>query len=143
MYNRQFLRLEEARAVGEAALAEALKNPDRPVVIAVVDPMGELIYFLRQDNTLQINVNMAINKAYTAAAFRRDTGELQARYRKIGIEMRDFMLDPKITIVHGGKCLKAPDGTVIGAIGISGRAPDIDKINDVDLAEAGAKALST
>jgi uncharacterized protein GlcG (DUF336 family) len=50
--------------------------------------------------------------------------------------------DPRFTTIPGGVCLRAPDGTVIGAIGTSGRHPNIDKITDLDVALAGAKALS-
>lgn len=141
MYPRQFLRLEEAHAVGEAALAKALENPDRPVAIALVDPMGELIYFLRQDNTFPLTASMAINKAYTAAAFRMDTADLAAAMKSWGRKLSDF-LDPRFTLVPGGTCLRTSDGIVIGAIGASGRKPGIDKIRDQDLAEAGAMALS-
>jgi glc operon protein GlcG len=140
MYSRQFVGLEEARAVGEAALAKALEDPDRPVAIAVVDPMGELVYFVRQDNSLSLTTNMAINKAYTAAFFRGNTTDLAEAFESRGRKASDF-LDPRFTAIEGGVCLKAADGAVIGAIGASGRSP-MDKVRDHDLAEAGAKALS-
>jgi glc operon protein GlcG len=42
-------------------------------VIAVVDPGGQLIYFERQDNAQLGSVRVAIDKARSAALFRRPT----------------------------------------------------------------------
>lgn len=145
MYSRKFLGLDQARAVAEAALAEASKNPERPCAIAVVDPMGDLVYFVRQDDDYNRDhphyIMLAINKAYTAARFWRDTAGIDEDFRKRGLNgVRDF-LDPRYTPLPGGMCIKTPDGTLIGAIGISGRTSK-DEITDIDIGEAGLKTLS-
>lgn len=148
MYSRQFLTLDEARAVTEAALAEAAKNPERPCAIAVVDPMGDIIYFVRQDKAAPQTVMIATNKAYTAARLGQvmptltNTSEVPENLKKYTwfTSMRDFT-DPKFTPAPGGMCIRAPDGAVIGAIGIAGRT-GADKIDDDIIGEAGLKALS-
>ncbi len=43
------------------------------LAIAVTDPNGELIYFYKMDSTQNASVNIAINKARTAARFRRES----------------------------------------------------------------------
>ncbi len=141
MYSRKLLSLEDARAVGEAALAKAMENPDRPMAIAVVDATGELVYFVKMDNSFPLYAKMAMNKAYTVVHFGMDTADIAQFLKKDNLVIRDFV-DPKFTPIGGGVCLRAPDGIMIGAIGTSGRIPVIDKVGDLDVALAGAKALS-
>jgi uncharacterized protein GlcG (DUF336 family) len=141
MYSKKLLSLEEARVVGEAALSKAMENPDRPMAIAVGDATGELVYFVKMDNARPLFPKMAMNKVHTAIHYGRDTADVAAYLKADGRVVADFG-DPRFTTIPGGVCLRAPDGTVIGAIGTSGRAPNIDKITDLDVALAGAKALS-
>lgn len=141
MYERKLLSLEDARIIGEAALAKAMENPDRPMAIAVVDATGEPVYFLKMDNSTPLYAKMSMNKAYTAIHFGMDTAEIAQFFQKDGLTVKDFV-DPNFTPIGGGVCLRAPDGTMIGAIGTSGRIPKIDKVGDLDVALAGAKALS-
>jgi uncharacterized protein GlcG (DUF336 family) len=141
MYERNMLSLEDARAVGEAALAKAMENPDRPMAIAVVDNTGEPVYFMKMDNSSPLFPKMAMNKAYTAIHFGMDTAEIAQFFQKDGLTVKDFV-DPRFTPIGGGVCLRAPDGIVIGAIGTSGRVPKFDKVGDLDVALAGAKVLS-
>lgn len=142
MYERKLLSLEDARIVGEAALAKAMENPDRPMAIAIVDATGEPVYFVKMDNSTPLYAKMAMNKAYTAIHFGMDTAEIAQFFQKDGLTVKDFV-DPNFTPIGGGVCLRAPDGTLIGAIGTSGRIPKIDKVGDLDVALAGAKALSS
>jgi glc operon protein GlcG len=140
MYSKWLLSLEEARVVGEAALAKAMENPDRPMSIAVADATGELVYFVKMDNARPLFSKMAMNKVYTVIHWARDTGDIPAFLQEDNKTITDFA-DPRFTTVPGGICLTAPDGTMIGAIGTSGRAPNIDEITDSNVALAGAKAL--
>lgn len=140
MYSKQFLALDEACAIAERVLAEASRDRDRPVAIAFVDPEGDLVYLARQDGANAHSTMMAMCKAYTAARIRRDTSGLRERYKNWGMTVKDFV-DPKYTPVPGGLCIRTSDGTVIGAIGISGRTSE-DKIGDVDLGRLGLEALS-
>ena len=140
MYSKKLLGLEDARIVGEAALAKAKETPDRPMAIAVIDAMGDLVYYVKMDNTTPIPPRMAINKAYSAIQFPLDTADIAKFMKEDGREVSEFV-DPKLTTIPGGVCLKAPDGTLIGAIGTSGRNPK-DKYDDLDVALAGARALS-
>jgi glc operon protein GlcG len=140
MYSKSFLGLDEARAVAEAALAEAAKNPERPCSIAVVDPVGDLVYFARQDRAHPHFNMLALSKAYTSVRFRRDTNGIGEHFKKQGVNF-DAFVDPKYTTLPGGMCIKTNDGVTIGAIGVSGRTPE-DKITDIDIGKAGLKALS-
>ena len=117
MYSKYCLSFNEAKVGIEAALLEAQKDPSHPIAIAIVDPTGDLIYFVRQDNSRPMASMLAINKAYTSIRFCRDTKDLAERFKGLGIKA---FPDPKLTPIPGGICIKEPDGTCIGGIGISG-----------------------
>jgi uncharacterized protein GlcG (DUF336 family) len=138
MYLRKLLSLEDARTAGEAALAKATENPDWPVAIAIVDATSELVYFTKMDNSSPLYSKMAINKAYTVVHFEMDN--IMQFLKPQGLDINAFP-DPKFTPM-GGTIIKAPDGTVLGAIGASGRRPDIHNVSDRDIELAGVKALS-
>jgi len=140
MYSKRLLSLDGARIVGEAALAKAMENPDRPMSIAVADATGMLVYYVKMDNARLNFSNMAMNKVYTVIYWARDTGDIQAYLQEDGKVITDFG-DPRFTTIPGGVCLRAPDGTMIGAIGTSGRVPNIDEVTDLDVALAGAKSI--
>ena len=139
MYSKKFIGLEDARIVAEAVLASAVKNPGRPIAVAVVDAVGQLIYLVKQDDSITLSSNMATNKAYTAVSFKADTAELNNDLGKVGVDMSSFC-DPRFSYIPGGVCLKTKDGTVIGAVGVSGRTRH-EMPGDKELAETGARAL--
>jgi len=58
--------------MAEPPRAEAKKN-GWPVCIAIVDYHGDLVYFERMDNTQLGSVSVAVDKARTAAKFKRST----------------------------------------------------------------------
>ena len=93
------------------------------------------------DNARSLFPKMAMNKVYTAIHFGRDTTEVGQYLQSDGRVVSDFG-DPRFTTIPGGVCLRASDGTVLGAIGTSGRHPRIDEITDLEVALAGAQALS-
>ena len=61
------LTLDDAKKIAAAAEAEARRN-DWPVVIAIVDDGGHLLFLLRLDNTQYGSVEVAIQKARSAIA---------------------------------------------------------------------------
>lgn len=82
MYSKRLLSLEDARSAGDAAFAKAMENPDRPVTIAIVDATGELVYFLKMDNSSPLYAKMALNKAYTVIHFGMDTADIARSIRR-------------------------------------------------------------
>lgn len=126
MFQKQCLSLTEARAAGEAVLAEAAKIPDAPIAVAVTDDYGRLVYFARMDGCPPVVVELAINKAYTAAVALLDTVAFAERDKGWGRELATYG-DAKFTYLQGGLMIKAANGTLLGGIGVSGRMPDEDE----------------
>jgi uncharacterized protein GlcG (DUF336 family) len=132
----QDLSLAQAQAVLAAAIAAA-EEQGTTMDIAVVDAGANLKAFARMDGAWLGSVDIATTKARTARYFDLPTEELgklsQPGGPLYGIEVSNGGL---ITF-PGGLPLKADDGTVIGAIGVSGSTVE----NDHAVAAAGAAAL--
>ncbi len=128
------VNLEQARKVVAAAEAEARKN-GWPVAITVVDNAGQLVLFQRMDNTQTASVQVAQDKAVSAAMYRRPTKVMQDAMAGGGAGMR-FLNLKNASVVDGGIPLTV-DGKIVGAIGVSGVAAD----QDGQCAAAGVAAL--
>ncbi len=126
--------LDQARTVIMAAEAEA-KERDFDVAIAVVDTAGNLVAFIKRDNTQTASVQVAQDKAVTAALYKRSSKIFQDAVASDG-GGPGLMSLHRVTAVEGGLPLEV-DGKIIGAVGVSGVASDDDGI----VAEAGVKEL--
>jgi len=126
--------VESAKKAAAAALAEAVKNHWN-MAVAVVDPNGTLVYYEKMDNTQIASANISIEKARTAAQFKRATKTFQDQLAQGGPNLRLLGL-PGAVPVEGGVPILA-DGKIIGAIGVSG---DISA-NDGQCALVGAATI--
>src|ERR671915_176709 len=120
-----------AEAVLAAAEQQASASGHR-VVIAIVDPHGEVIQLRRTAGAQIASSRVAIDKARTAAIFVRPSREMEDQVTggRIGA-----------LALHGAACLTGGiplkvDGEVVGAIGTSGETPDEDEA--ISLAGAAA-----
>jgi glc operon protein GlcG len=141
MFQKQCLSLAEARAAVEAVLDEACKLPDAPIAVAIVDDYGRLVYFARMDGCPPVVVELAINKAYTAAVALMDTLAFAERDKGWGRELATYS-DARFTYLQGGLVIHAGCGSgappaLLGGIGVSGRMPDEDE----RLARIGLEAM--
>lgn len=125
--------LEVAKKAAAAAIAEAHKN-NWAMAIAVVDPAGYLVYFERMPDTQLGSVEVAIEKAKSAALFRRPTKSFQDTLAAGGEGLRMLRLTGAVPVAGGIPI--TVDGKVIGAIGASGGSSDQDN----HTAEAGIAA---
>jgi glc operon protein GlcG len=126
------LTYEGARLAAEAAGAVAAQRGVAPVV-AAVDAGGELVYLWRPDAAQVASVNVAIDKARTAAIYRRPSKDFEDQAtggRPSALHLaRAVPLQGGMPIVH--------DGVVVGAVGVSG-ASSADE--DQELAVLGVEA---
>lgn len=127
--------LDTAKEVIEAAENEA-EEIGQPMVVTVANDEGNLIAQHRMDGAWLASVSISRNKAYTAAALDMPTHQLaepsEPGNSLYGLQTTD---DNKIVIFGGGYPLER-DGTVVGAIGVSGGEVSQDR----EVAEAGVEA---
>jgi len=111
------ISLENAKKATIPALAEAAKN-SWAMAVAIVDPAGNLVYYEKMDNTQLGSANVAIDKARSAALFKRPTKAFQDALAAGGDGLRILRIQGA-TPVEGGIPLVS-DGKIVGAIGVSG-----------------------
>ena len=128
------ISLENAKKAAAPALAEAAKNNWR-VAVAIVGPAGTLIYYEKMDNTQLGNAEVAIDKARTAALFKRPTKAFQDALAAGGEGLRILTLKG-VVAAEGGIPL-VMDGKIVGAIGVSGAT----SAQDAQCAKAGADTI--
>jgi uncharacterized protein GlcG (DUF336 family) len=126
--------LESARKAAAAATAEARKN-NWTMAVAIVDPAGLLVYFEKMDGTQNGSVEVSIEKARTAALFKRPSKVFQDAVAAGGEGIRLLRLTGAIPIDGGIPIIV--DGKIIGAVGCSGGAGD----QDGRVARAGADSI--
>ena len=130
------VNVETARKAAAAALAEARKN-SWLMAVAVVDPNGTLVYYEKMDNVQLASADVCIDKARSAALFKRPTKALQDAIAAGGAGLRIFALRGAVP-VEGGVPLEM-NGKLVGAIGLSGGQSN----EDGQCATAGANAIKT
>jgi glc operon protein GlcG len=111
------INLETAKRAAAAAVAEVRKN-NWAMAVAVTDTAGELVYFEKVDGTQAASITIAVEKAKSAARFKRPTKVFQDALGTGGAELRYLGL-PGVLPAEGGVPIMA-NGAIIGAIGVSG-----------------------
>ncbi len=129
------LSIETAKKAAAAAIAEARKN-NWLMVAVVVDPNGTLVYYERMDNVQLGSADVAIDKARSAALYKRPTKAFQDAVEKGGLGLRVFGLKGAVP-VDGGYPIVV-NGKLIGALGMSG---DLSE-HDAQCAKAGVAAVT-
>ena len=128
------INLETAKKAAAAAIAEARKN-NWTMAVAITDAGGQLVYFEKIDGTQTGSVNVAINKARSAALFKRPTRAWQDVLAAGGEGLRVLGIEGAVP-VEGGLPLLI-DGKIVGAIGVSGGS----SAQDGQAAKPGADAV--
>jgi glc operon protein GlcG len=128
--------VEDAGAESVATAAEAFANQaGHRVVIAIVDPAGELILLRRTPGAQIASSRVAVDKARTAAIFVRPSREIEEQVS--GGRLGALALHGAAALT-GGIPLRVGD-QVVGAVGTSGETPDEDEA----ISLAGAAAAFT
>jgi len=116
---------EKAIQIVRSAHARAAQL-DIAVTAVVVDQSGRMIALGRMDKARPITVEIALNKAYTAASFQQPTQELA------GIAgnpwFQSLVVSSNGRIMPGGGALPVVEGgTVVGAVAVAGGTDDQDQ----------------
>ena len=130
----QSISVEDAKKAAALVVAEAKKN-NWTMAVAIVDPSGNLVYYEKMDNTQLASTNISIDKARSAARFKRPTKAFQDALAAGGEGLRVLGLEGAVP-VEGGFPL-VMDGKIVGGIGVSGAT----SAQDAQCSKAGADSL--
>ena len=119
-----------------AAIQTELEKEQKGAAIAVADTHGELLAFLRTDGCPLASINIAINKAFTAARERKESAAVGQASREAPFPMTNF--GDLRYIGWGGGVPITHNGKVIGAVAISG----LPEAEDMVLARMAAGLIS-
>lgn len=131
------ITLDQAEKAIQAAKAKATEINTR-MNIAIVDAGANLVAFVRMDNAWLGSVDIAQRKARTARYFDMPTGELGKLSQPGGSLYNIEHSNGGLITFPGGIPIKDANGTVIGAIGVSGSTVE----DDHTVAQAGVDALA-
>jgi len=126
---------EAASTAAQAAVRHAEAHGWR-INVGVVDRSGNLMAFLRMPGAFLHSIELAIDKAYTAASFGFPTkGWMGAVGHDEGMKL-GFAARPRLVVFGGGLPIRA-GADWVGGIGVSGAS----EAEDEQCARAGLAAL--
>lgn len=107
------------------AVQRELERSQQGAAVAVVDTHGELVALLRTDGCRLSCIDVAINKAYTAAREQGESKALGDASKREGFPLTNFGVLRYVSW-GGGVPVLTPTGEVIGAVGVSGLSEEED-----------------
>lgn len=126
---------EAAVIAARTAVLHAEANGWR-INVAVVDRSGNLMSFLRMPGAFLHSIDIAIDKAYTAASFGFSTKDWMSHIGHDDGMKFGFSARPRLVVFGGGLPIPA-GGDWIGGIGVSGAS----EAEDEACARAGLAAI--
>jgi uncharacterized protein GlcG (DUF336 family) len=130
------LTLSDARLVLEGAEKKA-QEIGVDMDIAVVDDGGHLLAFIRMDKARITSIDVAINKAFTAACARRATHEYAAVAGAGGPAFGIHVSNQGRFMIVGGGLPIFVEGVIAGGVGCSSGSAEQDR----EVAQAGVHYL--
>ncbi len=130
------LSLDDARMVLAGSEAKG-REIGIDMDVAVVDDGGYLLAFIRMDKARVTSIDVAINKAFTAACSRRGTHEYAAIAGAGGPAFGIHASNQGRFTIFGGGLPIFIDGMITGGVGCSSGSPDEDRA----VAQAGIDRL--
>ena len=130
------LTLSDARVILEGAEAKS-REIGVDMDIAVVDDGGHLLAFIRMDRARVTSIDVAVNKAFTAACARKATHEYAAVAGAGGPAFGIHVSNQGRFMIFGGGLPVFIDGLIAGGVGCSSGSPEEDR----GVAQAGIDRL--
>lgn len=124
------LTLDQALGIAQVTLAEAAAEGFLPLAVAVLDVAGQPLAILRDERSSLNRADIAIGKAAGCLAMGFGGRELAKRAAAMPAFMTAVAtIFPKgIVPVPGGVLIRADDGALLGAVGVSGETSDNDEL---------------
>ncbi|KRE78691.1 GlcG/HbpS family heme-binding protein [Arthrobacter sp. Soil763] len=123
------LTLASAQSIIADALAAGAQHGFKPLTVVVLDAGGHLLAAARQDGASNNRFEIAQGKAYGALALGMGSRAIMERAEQQAyfIAAATAALGGRLIPVPGGVLVRDQDGSVIGAVGISGDSSDNDE----------------
>jgi len=138
----QTLTLLQASQVVDVALEKARELNCKPLTVAVLDAGGHLLALKREDGSAIMRPQIAQAKAWGALGMGHGGRELSRRAAEAPAFFAALtdISGGRIAPVPGGVLIRGQDGSVIGAVGISGDHPDKDEACAIHAIETAGMA---
>ena len=123
------ITLSQADKIIDAIIERARELKCRPVSVVVVEPGAIVKAFKKEDGSAMLRFEMAMGKAYAALALGRSSSLVRVRTEQRPLFM-DFLFkasQDKIFAEGGGMLIRAADGELLGAVGVTGDTQEQDE----------------
>ena len=124
------LSLDQANTIIAATFAAAMKERCRPMSAIVLDAGGRVKAFQKQDGASMLRFEVCYGKAYASLALGRPSKLVlqKANDKPLFMQSIDNLADYPLFLEGGGQLIRDQDGEVMGAIGVTGDANEMDDI---------------
>ena len=123
------ITLSQAEKIADAVLDRARELNCRPIAVVVCEPGAIVKAFKKEDGSAMLRFEMAMGKAYAALALGRSSSLVRVRTEQRPLFM-DFLFkasEEKIFAEGGGMLIRASDGELLGAVGVTGDTQEQDE----------------
>lgn len=123
------LTLASAQSIISDALAAGAQHGFKPLTVVVLDAGGHVIAAARQDGASNNRFEIAQGKAYGALALGMGSRAIMERAEQQAyfVAAVTAAVGGRLIPVPGGVLVRGQDGTVLGAVGITGDTSDNDE----------------
>ena len=118
------INLKRAESILKKAVLKS-EELNLHVAIAIFDSEHDLVLFQKMDNTPDLCVKLSQAKALTALKLMNDTDKVSYLVTKNTGILSDIRYEESISLIGGGKII-LENGSLIGALGISGGTEEQD-----------------
>jgi uncharacterized protein GlcG (DUF336 family) len=124
------LSLQEANTIIAASFAAAKKRKCRPMSAIVLDAGGRVKAFQKQDGASMLRFEICYGKAYGALALGRPSKLVlqKAREKPLFMQSLERLADYPLFLEGGGQLIRDKSGEVLGAVGVTGDANELDDL---------------
>ena len=124
------LSLEQANTIIAATFAAAKKRKCRPMSAIVLDAGGRVKAFQKQDGASMLRFEICHGKAYGALALGRPSKLVlqKAQEKPLFMQSLERLADYPLFLEGGGQLIRDQAGEVLGAVGVTGDANELDDL---------------
>jgi uncharacterized protein GlcG (DUF336 family) len=121
--------LAQADAVADGVLRHARATDAAPLAVVVLDPGGHPVVVKREDGAGILRVEIATAKAYGALGMGMSSRTIAERAEKQPTFFSSLaaVTDGRLAPAAGAVLVHGSDGTLLGAVGVSGDTSDVDE----------------